>query len=372
MLRAYVKADPLEDPKIIEDLSSRLKQQNILPFYTERNYKEIPGKEPFLYFRNPYIRFENEITALTFHHNNPDIPKLRTKNHEIISYSPVARGNCDFVFNKKITIAKPNYDPLPILIGIHSRPLYVKLTLNSIFHSLTSPKQQVYIVASNPNKECMEIILQALEEAPVYTRAVYTKNNLRYAFANFGSKFYGLKKFIHFEEDVILPENIEYHLPSWTMQFAYRSETTDLLALRVSEINYASEFLKSTLYTNKKLLQIPSNEIWHYTKPDENRINPIGGLGIVIDSKKMYKNFKYPDYCTNDHTIYYKSKNMCVVNIPVYHLGANQEMDYLTYMKQKRSKQEPLIKTQPGEDLLTGEKKNIDLSLDWEAYESLS
>lgn len=373
MYKAYIYADPVEDPLVIEDLCSRLRKQGITPYLTERSWKNIFSKEPFLYFRNPYIRFDSEPDILAFHFKNPEIPRLTAKNGEVISYNPTGSGSCNFRLNVGIYYHEPPHDPLPILVGIHSRPLYTQLTLNSLLHSLRHPKQQVYIVASQPDPECKQIIQNTLDTADVYVRAVISDNNLRYSFANFGSKFFNLPKFIHWEEDGILPENIEHYYPFWTCQFNYRSKTTDLLSLKVSNINYASEFYRSELYNNKKELQIPKDEKWFYTKADNSKLIPIGGLGIVIDSDKMYKKFTAPDYCTHDHNIFHNSNNICIANVPVYHLGANQELDYRSYMDKKRSRQTSLVRHQIGTDMHTGETKQIDLGIDWADYnESIS
>ena len=61
MYKAYIYADPVEDPLVIEDLCSRLRKQGITPYLTERSWKNIFSKEPFLYFRNPYIRFDSML-----------------------------------------------------------------------------------------------------------------------------------------------------------------------------------------------------------------------------------------------------------------------------------------------------------------------
>lgn len=365
--KAYIKTDLQENPEILENLSLRLKKEGIFPIHTERDWRDILSKDPFLYFRNPYIRFDGERSIAKFHAQNPEIPKLRTPDGEIISVNPTAMGKCDFTINKGTYLQRPTYEPLPILIGIHSRPLYSELTLNSLLYNL-SGEQKVYIVASQPDPKCREIIEEALKKSPVETHAVITKNNLYYSFANFGSKFFNLEKFIHFEEDAIIPENIEYHIPFWTRQFNYRSTTTDLLSLRISGINYSSEFYKSTMYSNSEILHIPDSDLWHYTKP-RTKIAPIGGMGMVIDSRKMYKNFNPPDFCTTDHILYHASSTICIANVSVYHLGANQEMDYHEYFKSKRTGHAPSVERfQVGKDMRTGEEKKIDLALDWENH----
>lgn len=358
--RAYIKADPLENPEVIADLSRRLISQNITPIVTERNHKEILDPEPFLYFRNPYIRIHNEKQVLDFHHKNRNFPYVMARNGEILSVSILGTSDCGFFSLQTIDYYNPKIEALPILIGTHQRPIYFRLTLNSLLFNLKLPGQKIYIVLSNPDEETKNIALEAMK-ANDQIQVVLSEKNLKFAFANFGSKFFKLSKFIHFEDDGIFPENVRYHIPFWTKQINYRSQTTDLVTFRIFEGNWNSNFFNSTFHHTGEQIKVPETSLWHYTKTKPKTINPIGGMGMVIDSETMYKNFVPPNYNNTDHSIYYESKTICIVNVPIYHIGANTEMDYPLYMKNKTNY--AVDRMQTGVDLRTKETQTIDLSI---------
>ena len=100
MHKAYIKTDLQEHPEILENLSSRLKKEGVTPIHTEKDWRDILSKDPFLYFRNSYIRIDGERNIAKFHAEDPEIPKLRTSDGEIISANPAATGNYDFFINK--------------------------------------------------------------------------------------------------------------------------------------------------------------------------------------------------------------------------------------------------------------------------------
>lgn len=363
--RAYIKSDPLENPEVIGDLSRRLISQNIIPIVTERSYKEILDPDPFLYFRNPYIRIYNERTVLDFHYKNRNFPYVMARNGEILSISTFGTGDCGFFSLQTIDYYNPKIEALPLLIGTHQRPIYFRLTLNSLLFNLKSPEQKIYIVLSDPDEETKNIALEAMKSSD-QIQVVISEKNLKFAFANFGSKFFKLSKFIHYEDDGIFPENVRYHIPFWTKQLNYRSTTTDLVSFRIFEGNWNSNFLNSTFYHCSQHPKIPDSSLWHYTKTTPKTITPIGGMGMVINSETMYKGFVPPNFNNTDHSLYFESKTICIVNVPIYHIGANSEIDYPLYMKNKTNY--AVERMQTGTDLRTKESKTIDLAIDLKDY----
>jgi hypothetical protein len=360
--KAYVKTDALENPEAIIELNKRLLPQGIITIGTERDWKEILDPEPFLYFRNPYLRFSDELSIIHYHYQHRDIPFIAAEG-EVISVSSTAKGNYCFGVDRKIGFFRPSIAPLPILMGTHQRPLYLKLTLNSLLHSIRHiPDQKIYIVVSQPDDETSKIIEEVLANHQ-QVEAVLSEKNLKYAFANFGSKFFQLPKFVHHEDDGIIPENLGYFVPYWTQQLNYRSTTADLVTFRIFEGNWTSAFHKSEFLARSQLLQIPSGTLWHYSRPAQRTIVPMGGMGMVINSETMYRDFKSPTYNNSDHNVYFAANAVCLVNVPIYHIGANYEVDYPAYASKKQSTEVAMI--QSGKDLRTGQIKTIDLSIDW-------
>ena len=366
LYKAYIRSDPHENPEVTESLYKRLTDQGIAPFFVEKEYREIIETKPFLYFRNSYLRLTQELDILKYHHDHPEIPYLIV-DHEIISINPSAKGQNPFrINNKSVSLFQPSIKPLPILLGTHQRPIYLKLTLNSLLYSIRHfPEQKIYIVLSQPDEETRLIVQDLVKNNPK-VEAVISDDNLKYAFANFGSKFYSLEKFIHHEDDGIIPQNLEYFIPFWTQQLHYRHSTAPLVTFRISESNWTTAFHKSDFLARSEKIQIPDKTLWYCMKPALKTIVPMGGMGMVIDSRASYRDFKPPSYNSSDHDIYYQSSAVCLANIPIYHIGANYEVDYPAYaLKKSNTTVNPI---QKGTDLRSGVVKTVDLTVDWEKH----
>jgi hypothetical protein len=360
---AYVNTDPLENPEVLNDLKLRLVAANITMVTTDKPWQEIYHPCPFLYFRNAYLRFDNEGQILDFHIAHPHIPFIQTANRELISFSPHTQEVNSFVIRSATYYMRPSIEPLPILIGTHCRPVYFQLTINSLYNSFRDDRQRIYIVGSQPDAETLQIIEKTLATHS-NAEAVLSNENLKYSFANFGSKFFNLERFIHFEDDGILPDHITYNLPFWGSQLAHRASTADIVAMRVYEGNWASEMYTCGILNNKPLYKF-KDHLWHYFKKKEaDRYTiPLGGLGFVIKTASMYKNFDPSMYATSDRLMFQEAKSLCMLNMPIYHIGANQKMDYPGYNLKKVSAQ--VERYQKGVNMRTKEEKPIDLAVDW-------
>ena len=134
--------------------------------------------------------------------------------------------------------------------------------------------------------------------------------------------------------------------------------------MRISDINWTSDFLKSQLVQRNRCIDIPKEALWHYIQPNRDEIVPIGGLGAVVNCKTMYKDFESPEYRQSENSLYYSNKVVCIVNVPVFHLGSNLEVDYPAYFRNRNSGIKP-GRLQVGTNMRTGETKEIDLGADW-------
>jgi len=369
MFNAYIRADSQEDPEVMEDIYSRLREGGIKPILTDKHWKDIRDPTPFLYYRTPYLRFDGELEILKFHLGNSHIPYVTAKDGEVVSVSFAADQNSHaFITNTQSYFYEPAIDPLPVIFGTHKRPEYLQFTLNSLLHSFRSSRQKLYIVASQPDQKTTDIIYKTMETARVPTEAVATNENLGYAAVNFGSKFFRLEKFLHYEDDGILPENLHHLLPFWTSQMNHRSNTAGWVSMRISDINWTSDFLKSQMVQRQELVNIPKDTLWFYTKPNRNEIVPIGGLGCIIDSKRMYKKFNPPEYRQSEGSLYFDNKVVCIANVPIFHMGSNIEVDYPEYFRNRNAGIHPK-RIQAGTDMRTGESKEVDLGVGWIEYQ---
>lgn len=362
-MKAYVRTDALELSEVVNDLKSRLDAFGIQAIQTSLDWKAIKETEPFLYFRTPYLRLDNEGGVLTYHLKNPHIPYLATMDGELVSISPSCNiKDHPFLLNSQSGFYLPQLKPLPILLGTSQRSVYLKLTLNSLMYNIKDKRQKLYLVISQPDSETLLLIEFFLKKYS-NIQAVLVESNLKYAFANFGSKYFNLRKFIHFEDDGILPENTHHLLPYWPSQLTYRSETADLTCLRVQEYLTTNLLKSNYVYRSQGVIKIPEEIMWFYTKYDPDFVLPVGGLGMVIDSESCYKDFEGPRYCKTDINFLFKAKKVCIGNIPIYHLGSNQRMDYPDYVEQK--KELGVNRYQFGKDMRTQETRRIDLQADW-------
>lgn len=369
MYRAYIRADSLDDPAAFDDLKSRL-GNDVSIVLTDKPYTDIVASDPFLYFRNPYIRFDNELEIIKFHVENSDFPYLISSDGEVISVSPFGEGLSNFIMRAKTRLFEPKIKPLPILIGSHRRPLYLGLTLRSLLYNIQSKNQKIYIVLSDPDTEIINTVSDIIKNSETDIQAVVSNNNLFYSWPNFGAKFFNLEKMILFDDDVILPENLKYHIPFWTSQFNYRSSTADLVAFKVSSDNYASGILEPRAallrWVSKPSVSIPKHIRWFYSKmePDKEHLPIGGGMGMVIDGKRHLKNFADPQYISSDNHFCKQSRNICIANVTVYHIGSNEVMDFPSYNANK-SNVKNIDRYQEGINLITREIKSIDMKLDW-------
>lgn len=356
---AYIIADEGEDYKVIADLTRQLEAESI-SYRIVADQSAIHSEKPFIFFRNPYLRYNNYSGILDFIKKNPVFPRILAQ-HEVIALNPsLPAHHVEFSLNVAVTIHRPKWEPLPILLMTHRRPTYLRLALNSLLYSLRhEPHQKIYIVGSQVDTGTETILKDLLLDNRV--DVVLSDQNLGYAVGNFGLKFFGLAKFIHFEDDFILPESTFYHLPYWTRQLNYRSHHSKVVALRTSLENTPSDALGAHPVSSKYLNQAT---MWatHEIHPGDRP--PFGGNGLVIDSSVLYGTpIEPPYYCKTDMDYLKSGGNITLANVPVYHTGANQVMDRYTqgaYMARFNRVPHP-ERYQRGVNLRTGETKVIDL-----------
>lgn len=366
-MKAFLRADPYEDPHAIKSLKQRLADQGIQLFFTQKRWQDIdlPSKEPFLWYRNAFVRFSDEGNILDLHKKS-DFLLIKSSNDEVVSVNPHVKNNYCYNLTAETTYQQPKHPALPILMATHNRPDYFKLTINSLFYSTKDiPEQEYYFVANQPDEVTKQIIEKLVAVSP-NIHAVITDKNLGYAAYNFGSKFFNLDRFIIFEDDGILPSSTRYLYPYWTKQLHYRSTTADYVGFRISEQN-RNEYLckeEQKRGIRYKYLDFDESLLWNYFYPTTNDLPPISGLGSVIDSPAMYKEHRKIGYFQTDLNIYYNSDSVCMTTLPIYHIGANQDMDLGSRTKAPRD----LDRFYEGTNIANGEHQVIDLALDWQEH----
>jgi hypothetical protein len=318
--RAYIRTDSLENPEVLSDLYRRLLDQDILPLMTDKQWQDIDNEgNPFLYFRNAYLRFGDELKTLRFHYQQ-DFPYIKLKDDEVISCNPTSKNLTSFIAAKRSDVYQPKIKPLPVLVVARQKSIYFKLTVNSILHNTKGiPDQEIYILADSSNREVETEILELLERDLITGAKIMP--DLDSTAVILGSKYFNLGKFIYIEGGTILPDSLHHVLPCWTRQLNYRSTTAELVAFRISDQNRCKgAWIEDEHRLGKYITpNFEEGKLWNYIESANNHLSPVG-RALVIDSKKVAPN-------QHIQRLYYKAKSVCVVNIPLYNMEANKEMD---------------------------------------------
>jgi len=366
-MKAYIKSDEKEDPEVINSLTHRLRSNGLEPVFTNKLYKDIKHKGPFLYFRNAYLRFdvEREIAHL---HRDSSFSSIYTSDDELIAYNPNG-GGYSFHLHNKTYLHSPKHKPLPIMISTATRATYLELTLNSLIYNLKSPDQIIYIIASEPTKEVMDVIVKARSKSHFPIRVAHVPNTLLYAGTNFGSKFFNVDKFIIWDDDTLLPPSYDYLVPFWTQQINHRMTTADFVSFTVGGRNAPISFLKCKVISPFILGEFPLPEpyevTWHYQDINLNDRRLLSFGTVCMSGEHMLRGYKEPLYFKADMDYYVTMKSICMLNIPVFHLGGNQEMDY---PQRPSPVNKSISRFQTGIDLDTGLSKTIDMAADWKEF----
>lgn len=361
MYKAYIRTDNYENPEVLNDLLKNLKEHEITPILTLNRYEELADREPVLYYRNAYVRFPHPKEILKFHQEHPNFSKIFTNDFETISVNPSSKSYPFHLKEVQTSYFKPNIEKLPILFVTHKRPEYFQLMINSVVYN-TEPDQKFYIVGSAPDEKTINIIRKFLEDHPT-AEAVISKENLGYSVNNFGPKFFGIKEFIEFEDDFILPESTNYLYPYWVQQFHYRLTYADNVCFRTSLENCHTRVLQS--YPLDKKFVETDDKPWHYYFPEQDDRPPISANGLYINSYKLYgEDIPPPKYFHGDKRIFWNAKQICLANLSGYHIGSNQNMDgnFGDYLDRNKRCPNP-ERYQIGKNVKTGEEKTIDLKM---------
>jgi len=94
-------------------------------------------------------------------------------------------------------------------------------------------------------------------------------------------------------------------------------------------------------------------------------------MGMAITCDKHLRNFKAPEYGSSDSAFCGFSRSICIANIPLYHIGVNEVMDYPEYYNNKPYVNRAVNRYQQGTNLITEESKTIDMQLDWSEHKNL-
>lgn len=329
MSEALVICDDLDCSDALEDLEVSLQREGISLIKAKNDFYDNPKdyikyNDPFLFYRNPYIRILQPKMFLDFAKSNNYNNLYKEK--EIICLG------LDFFYGKKSHFAiandclsyyRPQSKPCPIICFGHHRLEYLKLSLNSIKFSLMEDEETPILLGmSAPNEEYKNFCFNFKKQNK--NVVLYeTKDNSALAMINLIIQDFKPDKFIILEEDFILPQLTKFVFPYWTKQYSYRLDHLDLVAMITDVANTPYDFFNIFQNYNNSEIKYLHRAVWH----KDCKFPSIGsGLGLKTSSYiDILRKTKID--CPGDGTIKENSIKSCQMQLQGYHIGWNQEMD---------------------------------------------
>lgn len=292
----------------------------------------------YVYFRNPYIRYPNLRKLLNIIEAKDDYPCVYSGN-ELIGVSKKYLNTPYIMFNDfPVEYEKPDHEPIPIIMYVHKRAQYLKLSLNSLIYSLGDDVADLTLFMSAPSIEVEDIIWEMSDKYPGIN--VYkSERNIACAAINAYLQIRRPKNFILFEEDFILPQYTRYALPYWNRQFNYLLDKYDIVNFQTSLENQNFHFFRGSVDRRVRQTPFSFKPIWITDKQYDVHIT---GNGFAT-SARHYASLSDnpPFYISGDGAVYTAAKSICVSSIHGYHLGWNQEMDMDTAFADRSRFPEP-------------------------------
>ena len=313
---ARVRFDPFET-EAVKRLNDYLKEYDVALVLDQSHIrKDIP----ILHHINPHIRISN-IPSVIAHQLGMKCNVIYSKNIPI-SYMLNENGCPFYTAGTYWYYDRPPVDEIPILMVVHSRDMYLKLTLNSLAYSLGFDNQvPVHIMLSQPTEEVRNTVFSFKDKLNL---SVYeAEENVCFAGHNLLLQHLKPEKFIILEEDYILPQNLRLIMPYWVRVFNERLNYFDVVGFSTSiENSSANHFNLTTKTTGKNTFVYE----WINNSHAENHVTG----NTLCTTTKHYLTCSMrngPFYITPDGILMSKSSTS-ICSITGYHIGFNQEMDY--------------------------------------------
>jgi len=379
-LTALIILDKLDNKLIFANLINSLKAHGIdyLIYDDFNNLKEafklLDKNKNYLYYPNISIDYPlNKIKSI---YENNKFDYIKTGNF-IIAFKPknVKIGRDGFYsmastppkyfmelkpFDKVVRYFKPKIDKKEIprvTIYSHNRDIYLKLTLNSLIHSLKAcPEIPITIFLNQPTKEVTQVAYEFLDKYP-QVDILKSEKNVAFLAPNLAIQWFKNRNNIFMEDDMILPPALEHCLPMWAYQFVERLKTIDFISCRVSFSNVPHSCGQNWVCPNETHIG------WKYYS-DKNLPNILAQMFAV--TSKFYIDL-FDEKPVIDSTYLKNSKQIAIPNFQGYHIGWNQIQDnyhslanWLDSFKMKNVKTKVTdVRTSESRILFTKEIKNI-------------
>jgi hypothetical protein len=340
--------------------------------------------EPFLLYRNSFMRISFPHKILTWHKENPNFDfvsiKCGTERINVSYYPKEVEIFRDTVITKKslldiptwpfalntyqdqpfeVTFMRPKYTPPAIFVLAHNRSNYLKLSLNSLFYSIDETVP-VYIFINGNNPSTGKVARSFVDK---YSNVdvIQINQNIHHSAVNIALQWSNAETFVVWEDDFILPPITKDLFPHWPYQFVHRLNHFDLVGWTPITENIPGwhSRLGNTFPRKDHVFYdwIPvsrKEEKWRESIDNP----PLLGQALAM-SRSFWNKCKKrkPWFVPLDTEIHSRAKNYCIPGLRGYHIGWNQEMD--GYPTPTRPPDPPLENTVLS--LKTGQTKTIRL-----------
>ena len=372
-MKAIIIADKYDDRIILEELIVYLKDSGIDGVVLldsldalKENFHNLPD-EHYCIFLNPYYRLENFKSFLAFAKSNNF---LRISAGEYVLFfkkeprTTISRDSLflkntdpkkDFFFaisNPKISYMTPKVTPPRIIMYTYNRPIYLRLTLNSLMNSLTHCLDVPVTIVVN-HHESGETLLLANQYMNKYPQidVLMLNKNVGFAGLNIGIQWHQPESIVISEDDFILPSSVKDNYPYWPYQMTQRLEHFKSSGWTAS--------LDNLLYNAcHEWPDVPAhcNSGYFYDKKEFAMMAQL--LCVKTDywkSKITKEAFIAFDNRLNEETV-------CAPRQQGYHIGFNEKMDNYFFDKRPAFKIDKDRQIVDVTNLRTQEKRIIDLN----------
>jgi len=340
MTDALIVYDGYGDSGAFEELSNELKSSGLM-FDTITHLGEYDDwkkglknpNTPVLFYRNEFIRIKSPKEYLDYHRQNPNSPfttdtswgfyqpvSLNPSHVQIKDgFKPYSDNFFSLLYRSSdyvLTIAKPQYEQVPIFVLAHNRPEYLKLTLNSLLYSTEDlENRKIVVILNDATTEVRNLCFSYLDRDLEFLEI---SPNAKFAALNVALQVYKPKKFIYCEDDVIFPETTRNYFPQWVTQFASRLHQFDMVAWHygVENVNVIYGLQRLNLNDHSRWLHV-----------DEHPGLTIGGQCFCTTYDYYSKVATKENDWTPTDKLLFQGKSYSP-SLRLYHLGANHRMDY--------------------------------------------
>lgn len=372
MLQALVICDKHDSEADKTKLFQELESQGIRPFVSDSMridpilaaISQMDSAKPFLYYPNIWTRYDNAASVLEYHESNPGFEALIIDG-ERISFFPhrVKVYASTFVINSDIMgtkdtytfivtnchrhIIKPVAKPFPIFMYSHNRAPYFQLALNALKHSLHEDTSNIKLFLNEPTEDVLKVAKSS--GADLF---VIEKNSF-YSAINLAVQWFMPEKFMVFEDDFILPPNVNHYFPNWYEQFSQRLDKFDMVGW--------APITENGPPIHRFQRQSSEHTFGDWIYHDSNPKPLLLGQGLAVN----YSHWKsalmaHPSIWQTplDSDLHKGNPTYCTPALRGYHIGWNQDMDGLNVKHENFFP--PLENTVT--HLQTGERRTISLN----------